>query len=245
MPVRLINPQRLSPDRLSPCHDNLHYSVRRYYIDEFFQRHAMALEPGSRIVDVGGLKGRKRGQFDIGKLDLNVTYVNTSPKAEPDILADASRIPLPTGKADAVILAEVVEHLPDPQPAFLEAARLLRPGGVLLATAPFMFRVHPDPLDVGRYAPDWWGQSLDRAGFVDILLERQGMMFSVIAEIARGWAKHLSDSGELGPTAREAAPEFVRFAREQAMAWEARESVAATEYYQSYATGFGVRAVRA
>src|SRR5262249_18476731 len=138
-----------------------------------------------------------------------------------------------------------VEHLPEPAAALTEAARLLARGGVLLATAPFLFRVHPDPIDVGRYTPDWWGENLARAGFGEIVLERQGLMLSGLAEIARGWVKHLADTGGLGPAGRDLAPQVISVVREQAMAWESRDAIAATEYYQSYATGYGVRAVKA
>jgi SAM-dependent methyltransferase len=229
---------------IDPCCDGIHYSVRRYYVDEFFERHVSALPARSRVIDVGGIKTRKRGQFDIRRFDRDVVCVNTSRAAEPDVLADAVSVPLPSGGADAVILAEVVEHLPDPVAALAEAARLLRPGGVLLATAPFLFRVHADPIDVGRYAPDWWRMALERAGFTDVAVENQGLLLSVIAEMLRGWAKHLLDTRTFWPGLEKTVPEFVRLAREQAIAWESRPSFASVEYYRSYTTGYGVRAVR-
>lgn len=233
--------QRASTD---PRCDDLHYSVRRYYVDEFFERHVGTLPPRARVIDVGGIKNRKRGQFDIRRFDLDVVYVNTSPAAEPDILADAASIPLPDGQADAVILAEVIEHLLDPHAALAEAARLLRPGGVLLTTTPFLFRVHPDPIDVGRYAPDWWKTSMDRAGFEHVEIENQGLLLSVLAEMFRGWAKHLLDTGKFWPGLEKTVPGLVRLAREQAIAWEARPSFASNSYYRSFTTGYGVKAVR-
>jgi len=39
---------------------------------------------------------------------------------------------LPAASQDAVVLVRVIHHLPYPGPAFLEAARILRPGGYLL-----------------------------------------------------------------------------------------------------------------
>ncbi len=233
------------PAALSARTGDLDYSVRRFFVDEFFTRHAGALAPGSRVIDLGGVRGPKRGQFDIEKLPLNLVCVNIAAKANPDVRADAAEVPLPGGEADAVILAEVVEHLIRPEAVLAEAARLLRPGGVLLATAPFLFRVHPDPIDVARYTAQWWSNALDRAGFTSHHIEPQGAFFSVIAEFVRGWVKHLADTGTLWPGARDFAPLGVRWLRERAFEWDASAARRGSSYEATYTTGFGVRAVRA
>lgn len=44
--------------------------------------------------------------------------------------------PIPDKSADIVILAETIEHLPNQFFFFVEAARILRPGGTLLLTTP-------------------------------------------------------------------------------------------------------------
>jgi SAM-dependent methyltransferase len=47
------------------------------------------------------------------------------------------RVPLEDGAADVVLFADVIEHLPNsPKPVLAEIARLLRPGGVCIATTP-------------------------------------------------------------------------------------------------------------
>jgi SAM-dependent methyltransferase len=238
-------PTRLGPEALSPRCDDLSYSVRRYFVDEFFTRHVATLPPGARVIDVGGIKGRTRGQFNLDAYPVQAIRVNMSPRAEPDVLADAASIPLPTGQADAVILAEVVEHLPEPAGALREASRLLRRGGVLLATAPFMFRVHDDPIDVGRYTPHWWSRTLESGGFAEVTIESQGMFFSVLAELLRGWALHLRETGTFWAGIEPQAISFVRWVRERAFAHERTLGADAHAYYRSFATGYAVRAVKA
>jgi ubiquinone/menaquinone biosynthesis C-methylase UbiE len=241
--IKVHKPQRLSLAECPINQNDLGYSVRRYFIDEFFMRQASALPRGSNVLDIGGFKGKRRGRFDISRYDVRVTVANISRAANPDVLCDAGNVPLPDESFDVVILAEVVEHLPDAPAALSEAGRLLRPGGVLLATAPFMFRVHPDPIDVARYAPDWWSANLSAAGFEDGEIEPQGALFSVMAELARGWAHRLEETRSFWPGARETALSMLAKAREWAITHE--EGKAGEDaYFSSFTTGFGVRAVR-
>jgi glycosyltransferase involved in cell wall biosynthesis len=51
------------------------------------------------------------------------------------VRGDAGALPLRDGCADAVLLLGVTTYVPDPGPLLREAARVLRPGGVLVVTA--------------------------------------------------------------------------------------------------------------
>src|SRR4051812_6990176 len=119
-------------------------SVRRHFVDSFFNEHA-AYFTDKEIIDIGGKKKNKRGLFDIDNFTKNVRYVNIDKTTEPDIISDATAIPLPESSCDVVILGEILEHVPDPRPVLKEAARLLRRGGHIVATVPFMYPVHADP----------------------------------------------------------------------------------------------------
>lgn len=46
---------------------------------------------------------------------------------------------------DAILCSEVLEHVPEPTHALDEFARLLKPGGVVILTAPFASCVHQAP----------------------------------------------------------------------------------------------------
>jgi SAM-dependent methyltransferase len=62
-----------------------------------------------------------------------------------DIVCDITAIPEPDASFDAVLCTEVLEHLPEPVSALRELARLLKPGGTLIITAPFCSLTHFAP----------------------------------------------------------------------------------------------------
>ncbi len=62
-----------------------------------------------------------------------------------DIISDITDIPLETGTVDSIICVEVLEHLPQPAEALGEFARLLKPTGRVLVTAPFNSQYHQLP----------------------------------------------------------------------------------------------------
>ena len=69
----------------------------------------------------------------------------------PDVYAEAGRLPLVSACADGVLLFEVLEHVPDPAAAIAEIARVLRPGGKLLLSVPFLYPIHNAPYDFHRF----------------------------------------------------------------------------------------------
>jgi 2-polyprenyl-3-methyl-5-hydroxy-6-metoxy-1,4-benzoquinol methylase len=62
-----------------------------------------------------------------------------------DIVSDILDIPEADASFDAVLCTEVLEHLPEPVRALDEMARLLRPGGMFIITAPFWSLTHFAP----------------------------------------------------------------------------------------------------
>lgn len=222
-------------------HEDLGYSLRRHYVDAFYARAVPGLPAGCRVLDLGGKKTQKRGAFDLEQHGLQTVYANLAPETEPDILADAAHLPVEDAGFDAVICSELLEHVPDPPSVLHEAARVLRPGGILLLCAPFMMRIHGDPYDFGRYTDSYWRQQLDACGFGDITIEKQGLFWSVLAEMIRGHVWQMATDGLLrNGLKRRALLRLVRWARGQAYTRDAQPATAGHPFYSSYTTGFGI-----
>lgn len=68
-----------------------------------------------------------------------------------DLIGTAYAVPAEGGVADAIILSQVIEHLESPLLAMREAHRLLKPGGVMFLSFPFLYPQHAPPHDYLRY----------------------------------------------------------------------------------------------
>jgi ubiquinone/menaquinone biosynthesis C-methylase UbiE len=114
------------------------------------------INPGDRVLDLGCGAGRhafeayRRGARVIAAdLDLKeltgVSDMFAAMRAEGEtgpparaaaISADATRLPFADDSFDAVIVAEILEHVPNDAAALKEVARVLRPGGAIAVTVP-------------------------------------------------------------------------------------------------------------
>lgn len=68
-----------------------------------------------------------------------------------DVVGTAYETTLTDCSADVILCSEVLEHLEEPGAAFTEFHRVLKPGGVLLLTTPFIWPIHEQPRDFYRY----------------------------------------------------------------------------------------------
>jgi SAM-dependent methyltransferase len=108
-------------------------------------------QPDAQGIVVGcGQRGSDRVADFIG-LDWIFTDVDLHYGA--DAAADIRQLPLADATVDVVLVEHVLEHVLDPIQAAAEIERVLRPGGLVVATIPFCFPWHGVPVDFFRVTP--------------------------------------------------------------------------------------------
>jgi methionine biosynthesis protein MetW len=119
--------------------------------------------PDSACLDVGCGDGRAAGLWldEHAGTYVGVDVAETAVAAartlglDARVVEDASSLPFPDASFDLAVASEVLEHLFDPSFAAAEIRRVLRPGGVLVATVPNVayWRRRLDLLVFGRWHP--------------------------------------------------------------------------------------------
>jgi len=71
--------------------------------------------------------------------------------AQVDVYGDGRALPFQDRTFDTVLCNEVLEHVPEPGRLMAEAARVLKPRGILLLTTPQTWGLHLEPHDFYRY----------------------------------------------------------------------------------------------
>ena len=146
----------------------------RYWSEEgFFPRGALTaplaallrayVPPDADCLDVGCGDGRTSGLWlkenarSYVGVDISENAVREARAAGLDArsIEDAATLPFAERSFDAVVCVEVLEHLFEPAAAAREMARVLRPDGVLLVTAPNVvyWRRRLDFFFLGRWNP--------------------------------------------------------------------------------------------
>ena len=158
--------------------------MRREILDNFLETYRPLFM--GVVIDIGGEVNNYRGSFCLPKRQTDKWHVvNIDEESGADIISSATNIPIDDEQADVVLMTEVLEHIEEPQLALIEAVRLLKPGGNLILTMPFMYQVHGDPHDFTRWTSHALINNLKKAGFSSITLMPMGGTWSVIYDTLR------------------------------------------------------------
>lgn len=100
-----------------------------------------------------------------------------------DIVSEITTIPVPDASFDAILCCEVFEHIPEPAVAVREFARILKPGGTLITTAPFCSLTHQAPYYFANGLSRYWYEKIFPENDLEIQeLRINGNFFNFVAQ---------------------------------------------------------------
>jgi len=108
---------------------------------------------------------------------------------KPDIFWNGRHIPLDDNSVDCAMATELFEHVTDIESVLNEIKRVLKPGGSLFFTVPFLWPLHDNPQDEYRYTPFSLKRHLQNAGFSDVKIEAMGGWDASLAQMMGLWVR--------------------------------------------------------
>ncbi len=139
--------------RLTPIDPNWGFErgrpLDRVYIERFLEQHHADIR--GRVLEVASAKYTHRFGAGVERADV-LDVVASNPEAT--IVGDLTNAPqIPDASFDCVILTQVLQFVYDVRAALTTVARILAPGGVLLATVPGISKISAREDEAFG---DWW-----------------------------------------------------------------------------------------
>ena len=157
--------------------------------DLWIAAQAALVPAGSRVLDVGAGSCPYRKLFDHCEYraqdfqQLADEQLRHGRYGRIDYVCDAAAIPVGDASFDVVVCTEVIEHVAEPQRLIQEFSRILKPGGLLLLTAPLGSGIHQEPHHYyGGFTPFWYHRFLLQHGFEGVSVEPNKGSFAFFAQ---------------------------------------------------------------
>lgn len=100
-----------------------------------------------------------------------------------DVLYDGKNLPFLNRTFDKVVCFEVFEHLENPTASLEEIARVLKIGGELFITTPFIYGEHEIPFDFQRWTNFGLERFIEKNNFKIVKVKKLNSNFGVIAQL--------------------------------------------------------------
>jgi len=166
-----------------------------YAREQWTDRQLRAIPAGETLLDVGAGECPYRDacahlryvsqdsqQYD-GRGDGRGMHTGVWDTSRIDVVSDACAIPVEDRSFQNILCTEILEHLPYPDRAIREFARILKPNGRLILTAPFWSLTHFAPFHFCTgFSSYWYRKILADHNFEILEIRRNGNYFSSILQ---------------------------------------------------------------
>jgi SAM-dependent methyltransferase len=161
-----------------------------YFARKGLYRHigALAKEIRGKTLDVGC--GQKPYESLFAATEYTGLEIDTPENRmhkKADVYYDGSVFPFADAEFDSVVINEVFEHVFHPDGFLSEVGRVLKPGGALLMTVPFVWDEHEPPRDYARYSSFGLSAILERHGFQVEVLRKSVDDIRVVFQLITGY----------------------------------------------------------
>lgn len=130
-----------------------------------------------QILDVGVGKDPFRSLTHRFK---NLLRMDVAPRDTVDIVHDFNKeLPLENNRFDCIILTNTLEHSPNPNYLLKEISRVLKPGGKIIGTVPFLIHIHQEPYDFYRFTRYILKKLFEDNNFTNTKIHEQGNPFHI------------------------------------------------------------------
>ncbi|MCK9378663.1 MAG: methyltransferase domain-containing protein [Candidatus Moranbacteria bacterium] len=161
-------------------------SYRRKIIDKLSEKNK-SLYTGV-VLDIGG---RDRGKFKKPKKKVeNWIFADIEEKHNPDMVLDVMDMhAIANNSIDIISALELFEHVSVPEKGIAECSRVLKNGGLLIISMPFMYGTHADPYDFQRWTKAKWELVLNENNLNVLKIEEMGFFFTVLMDAIKNFLK--------------------------------------------------------
>lgn len=145
--INLLSKMRLLPIRSNMGNDGVNESILRKFVNSFINDNINNIQ--GDILEIG----RRVYEPLIPRVQVkSYTCLDIEKFPDIDIVADIQNMPnVESNKFDTIICTQVLEHVPSPFQAANELYRILKPGGKLIISVPFLNNYHMEPHDYWRF----------------------------------------------------------------------------------------------
>ena len=141
-----------------------------------------------KVLDVGCGKKPYEQLFQATEyIGLEYDSPENRKKKNADFYYDGHIFPFENNSFDSLVINQVFEHVFNPDAFLKEVLRVLKPGGKLLMTVPFVWDEHEQPHDYARYSSFGLHFILEKQGF-NIVEQRKSVNdFRVIFQLVNAY----------------------------------------------------------
>jgi SAM-dependent methyltransferase len=101
-----------------------------------------------------------------------------------DVYYDGKTIPFCDNHFDSILCTEVFEHLFDIEILLKELHRVLKPGGKMLVTCPFVWNEHEAPIDYARYTQYALRHLFEKNQFKVVKQDKKGTFVETLTQLS-------------------------------------------------------------